>query len=204
MITAIPERGHFPFEPRYRAGLFLAPRFELAKFIHRRSLALNDRRPPLDGIPSGFRDVLPSRRRGPPDVTARKLRGVPPRVLLHPVVVAAGRVPVAQTGPTARLVRDVVFEITSLGGTAAAGPGAGGVPDLGQVPEHDPGIVALGLPPVIAVPGRQRPDLDHEVLLPGGEPPAAVAARRAGLTGGSEGKRWSGRRGSPAGFSRVC
>src|ERR1700735_2466314 len=99
MITAIPECGHFPFKPHYGAGLSLASRFELAKFIHRRSLALNDRRPPLDGIPGGLGDVLPSRRRGPPDVSARKLRGVPQRVLLHPVVVAAGRVPVAQAGP---------------------------------------------------------------------------------------------------------
>src|SRR3984885_4833407 len=161
MITAIPERGHFPFEPRYRAGLFLAPRFELAKFIHRRSLALNDRRPPLDGIPSGFRDVLPSRRRGPPDVTARKLRGVPPRVLLHPVVVAAGRVPVTQTGPPARLVRNVMFEIASRGRAAAARSGTRRVPDLGQVPEHDPGIMAAGLPPVITVPAGQRPDITH-------------------------------------------
>ena len=37
------------------------------------------------------------------------------------------------------------------GGPAADGAGAGGVPDLGQVPQRDPGIVAAGLVPVRAV-----------------------------------------------------
>src|SRR6185437_13345148 len=51
---------------------------------------------------------------------------------------------VAQARPPARFIRDVVLEITLCGGSAAARSGAGRVPDLGQVPELDPGIMALG------------------------------------------------------------
>jgi hypothetical protein len=78
-----------------------------------------------------------------------------------------------------------MFEIAARGGPSAARPGAGGVPDLGQVPERDPGIVAAGLVPVIALAGGQGPDLDDQVALPGdpaGEPPGAVAAGRAGAS----------------------
>jgi hypothetical protein len=67
------------------------------------------------------------------------------------------------------------------------------VPDLGQVPEHDPGIVAVGLVPVVALPGGQGPDLDEQVALPGDpgrEPPGPVAAGRAGLADGREGEPW--------------
>ena len=84
---------------------------------------------------------------------------------------------------------------------AAARPRTGRVPDLGQVPQHDPGIMAPGLPPVITVPGGQRPDLDQHVLLPGGEPPGAVPAGRAGLIGGSEGEPGSAGRVVPVRFS---
>src|SRR5580693_487366 len=61
--------------------------------------------------------------------------------------------------------------------------------------------MAPGLPPVIAVPGGERPDLDDQVLLPGGEPPGAVPAGRAGLIGGSEGEPGTAGRIMPAGFS---
>src|SRR4029077_19476933 len=53
------------------------------------------------------------------------------------------------------------------------------VPDLRQVPQHHPGIMAPGLVPVITVPGRQRPDLDQHLPLPGGEPPRPVPAGMA-------------------------
>ena len=79
-------------------------------------------------------------------------------MLLEPVVVTAFGVAIAQTRAAAGLVGDVVFEIGAGGGPAAAGPGAGGVPDFGQVPEHHPGIVPPGLPPVVAVPGGDRAD----------------------------------------------
>jgi hypothetical protein len=68
-----------------------------------------------------------------PDVPAGELFDHPPRILFHPVVVSALRVRVAQAGPAAGLVRNVVFEVGSGGGPPAAGAGACGVPDLGQV-----------------------------------------------------------------------
>jgi hypothetical protein len=97
--------------------------------------------------------------------------------------------------------RRIVLEVDAGGGPSAAGAGAGGVPDLGQVPEHDPGIVAPGLPPVVTVPGRQRPDLDEQVLLPGGEPPGSVPAGRPAVIGGGEGERWSAGRIVPVWFA---
>jgi len=145
----------------------------------------------LNGVAGGFGDVLPSRGCGPPDLAAGQLLGRPPRVLLEPVVEPAFGVPVAHTGSAARLVRDVVLEIAVRGRPAAARPGARGVPDLGQVPQQDPGIMALGLMPVITFPGGDRPDLQEQVPLPrdpGGEPPGAVSSGRAGLIGGDEGE----------------
>src|SRR5580692_8786787 len=140
-------------------------------------------------VPCRLGRVLPSGRRGPPDVSARKLLGVPPRVLFHPVVGPALRPAITQTRSATGLIRDVMLEITSGRGPPAPRPGTPGVPDLGQVPEHHPGIMTPGLPPVIAVSGGQRPDLDQHVLLPGGEPPRPGPARRAGLPGGGEGER---------------
>src|SRR5580693_7410057 len=140
----------------------------------------------LDRVPCRLGDVLPPRRRSPPHVPARKPLGVPPRILLHPVVMPALRVRIAQARPAARLVGNIVLKIASPGGPAAARPGTPRVPDLGQVPQHHPGIMPPGLPPVITVPGRQRPDLDQHLPGPGGEPPRAVPAGRPALTGGSE------------------
>ena len=45
--------------------------------------------PGLDRVPGRLGGVLPPRRRGPPDVPAGELVGLPPRVLLHPVVMPA-------------------------------------------------------------------------------------------------------------------
>jgi hypothetical protein len=41
------------------------------------------------------------------------------------------------------------------------------VPDLGQVAEHDAGVVALGLMPVIAAVRGDRPDLQEQAALAG-------------------------------------
>jgi hypothetical protein len=60
-----------------------------------------------------------------------------------------------------------MFEIAPRGGSAAARPGAGGVPELGQVPEQDPGVVALGLVAVITLAHGERPEGDQLVRLPG-------------------------------------
>ncbi len=55
-------------------------------------------------------------------------------MLLEPVVEAALGAGVAQADPSARLVRRVVLDVALGGGPPADGAGAGGVPDLGQVP----------------------------------------------------------------------
>src|SRR5580658_5729642 len=144
----------------------------------------------LDWIPGRLGDVLPSGRCCPPEVSARELLGVPPRVLLHPVVGPALRPAIAQARPAAGLIRNVMLEIASGRGPPAARPGTPRVPDLGQVAEHHPGIMAPGLPPVITLPGRQRPDLDQHLPLPGGEPPGAVPA---GVANGGKGKPGSAR-----------
>ena len=78
-------------------------------------------------------------RRGPPEGAVGELIDRPPRLLLEPVVMPALRTPITQARPPARLVRRVVLEVALAGGPPADGAGAGGVPDLGQVPERDPG-----------------------------------------------------------------
>src|SRR5260370_39992339 len=85
---------------------------------------------------------------------------LPPRVFLEPVVVTAGRIARAQAGPAAGLERRVVLKIALGGRTPAGRAGAGGVPDLGQVPQPGPGVVAGGLEPVVAVlsPPASAPD----------------------------------------------
>src|SRR6202020_2694988 len=88
----------------------------------------------LNGVAGGFGEVLPTARGGPADVAGGELFGVPAGVLLGPVVVAAGRIPVAQTGPAARLIWDVVLEVAACRWAAAARPGARGGPDLGRGP----------------------------------------------------------------------
>ncbi|HEY6315906.1 MAG TPA: hypothetical protein VIY52_34575, partial [Streptosporangiaceae bacterium] len=52
-------------------------------------------------------------------------------------------------------------------GPSAGRAGARGVPDLGQVPEHDAGVVAAGLAPVVALPGGQGPEGDDQSRCPG-------------------------------------
>src|SRR5580693_3131337 len=154
-----------------------------------------------DGVPGRLGDVLASGGCGPANGTVVELFSVPAGVLLEAMVMAAFRVPVPQARPAACLVGNVVLEIAPPGRPAAARPGTRRVPDLRQVPEHHPGIMAPGLPPVIAVPGGDRADLDEQVLLPGGEPPGAVPAGRPGLIGGGEGEPGSAGRIMPVRFS---
>src|SRR5580704_11929880 len=152
----------------------------------------------LDGVAGRLGGVLPSRRRGPANVAVGELLGVPARVLLEAMVVAALGVAIAQTGAAARLVGDVVLKVGSARGAAAAGASAGRMPDFGQVPEHHAGIVTLCLVAVVAVADGERADLDEQVLVPGGEPPGSVSAGRSRVIGTGEGEAgWGG----TAGFS---
>jgi hypothetical protein len=68
------------------------------------------------------------------------------------------RTGVTEAGAAACFVGDVVLVVALGGGAAADGAGAGGVPDLGQVPESDPGIMAFRLVPVVAGVGGDRVD----------------------------------------------
>ena len=135
------------------------------------------------------RCALASRRGRPPELARGQLLHLPAGVLFEPMVVAALGSAVTQTRPPARLVWDVVFEISLRGRPAAGRPGARRVPDLGQMPQLDPGIMPSCREPVVAVLGGDRVQRDDQVPLPGGpgrQPPAAVSARRSGPAGGGE------------------
>ncbi len=116
---------------------------------------------------------------------------MPAWVLLWSVVVAALRSAVAQAGSSACFVWDVVLEVGLGGGPSADRPGAGGVPDLGQVPQLDPGIVAPGLETMVAGISGDRVEGDDQVWLsagPGAQLPGPVSAGRLVLAGGREGE----------------
>ena len=132
----------------------------------------------LDRVAGGFGGVGPPGWGGPAEGAVGELVHCPPGVLLEPVVVAALRAGVAETGPPACFVGDVVLVVALGGGAAADGAGAGGVPDLGQVPQLDPGVVAAGLVTVIAGVGGNRVDRDDQVRpgSGGAQPPGAVPA----------------------------
>src|SRR6185437_1584639 len=107
----------------------------------------------LDGVAGGFGVVAAPGRGGPAEGAVGQLVDGPAGLLLEAVVMPTFRTPVAQAGPSARLVRHVVLVVTLGGGPPAHRAGAGRVPDLGQVPEPDPGVVTPGLVPVLAVAG---------------------------------------------------
>ena len=137
----------------------------------------------LDGVAGGFGGVLPAGWGGPPEGTVRELIHFPSGVLLEPVVPPTLGPAVAQAGPAACLIRDVMFEITVTSRPAAGRVGAGGVPYLGQVPQPDPGVVALTLEPVVAILGGDGVEGDQQVWpgSPGPQLPCPVPAGRAVL-----------------------
>ena len=139
----------------------------------------------LDRVAGGFGVVAAPGRCGPPEGPVGKLLDVPLGVLLEAMVMTALRTGVTQARPAARLVRGVVLEVALGGGPAADGAGAGRVPDLGQVPELDPGIVAFGFEPVVAGVGGDRVDGDDQVRpgSRGAEPPGS-GPRAAAPAGG--------------------
>src|SRR5712671_2432368 len=106
-----------------------------------------------DWVSRRFRGVLPPGRGRPAERPVRELVHGPAGVLLEPVIMPALRAAITQARPAACLIRGVVLEIAACRRAAAPGPGAGRMPDLGQVPQLDPGIVARGLEPVITLAG---------------------------------------------------
>jgi hypothetical protein len=81
------------------------------------------------------------------------------------------------------------------GGSSADRAGAGGVPDLGQVPEPGAGVVAAGLGPVVAVLGGEGDEGDLVLAAVDREGPGAVAAGRP--VGAGAGEREAGSRAVP-------
>jgi hypothetical protein len=127
---------------------------------------------------------------GPPEGGRGRLLDVPAGVLLEPVLVPAFRPGVTQAGPAARLIWRVMFPVALGGGPPAGRAGARGVPDLGQAPEPDPGIMARGLVPVVAVAGGNGIGRDEQIrsILPGPEQPGSVSAGWPGPVAGREGE----------------
>ena len=93
---------------------------------------------------------------------------------------ATFRAPVTQARPAACLIRDVVLEVALGGGPPTDGAGAGGVPDLGQVPQPGPGVVAPALEPMVTRVGGQRVQGDDQVGpgSGGAQPPGPPGGRR--------------------------
>ena len=60
-----------------------------------------------------------------------------------------------------------MFEVALLGRPPAGRPGAGRVPDPGQVPERDPRIMTPGLEAVVARVEGDRVERDQQVRPPG-------------------------------------
>ena len=108
-------------------------------------------------------------------------------------------------GRSARLVRDAMLEVAAGGRAPTGRAGACRVPDLGQVPQQDPRIVARGLVAVVALPG-DRLHVDQQVRLPGGpggQPPGAVPAGRLRPGCRGEGEPWPGPTGPAGGITAV-
>src|SRR5690242_4306467 len=130
------------------------------------------------------------------------------------MVVPALRTGVAQAGPAALFERDVVLEVRAARGPLAHRPGTRRVPDLGQVPQLDAGIMNPGgSGPGGAWPRgsgraqacpRARPrlsvtDRHHDVVGF-----AALAAARSRASHGSTGPRPGSSPGRSASPSKVA
>src|SRR3954447_5955514 len=134
----------------------------------------------LDRVAGGFGGVVPPGGSRPAEGPVGKLVCFPPGLLLEPMIMPALWTGIAKARPATRLIRDVVLEVAARGRPAADRAGAGGMPDLRQVPELDPGVVARGLEPVITVLRTQRVKPGNQIRpVPGRpQPPGPVPARR--------------------------
>ena len=146
-----------------------------------------------DRIPGRLGGVCPPGRSSPGEGPVGALFDLPPRLLLEPMIVPALRARVAQAGLAARLVRDIVLEVALARGPTADRASTSGMPDLGQVPELDTGIVTIGLEPVIAGLSSERVELDDQVrsVSGGAQPPGPVPARRSLPPFGDEAEPWA-------------
>src|SRR5206468_12767497 len=106
----------------------------------------------------------------------------------HVSLSLALRAGVAEARPAARLIRRVVLDVALGSRPPADGAGAGRVPDLGQVPQLDPRIMAFSLEPVLTRIGGDRVDGQDQVraVSRGGQPPGAITAGGAFPAGQSE------------------
>src|SRR5436309_8356246 len=91
-------------------------------------------------VPGRFGRVLPPGRGGPAERAVGKLVDRPARILLEPVITPTLRAAITEARPATRLVGGVVVEVALGSRPAAPGAGAGRVPDLGHMPQLDPGI----------------------------------------------------------------
>jgi tetratricopeptide (TPR) repeat protein len=99
-----------------------------------------------------------------------------------------------------------VLEVAVAGWSAAGRGDAGGVPDLGQVPQLDPRIMTRSLEPVVACLQGDRVQRDQQVRMAGqagGQPPGPVPAGRPVLAGGGEGEPWRVAVAGPAGRGMI-
>ena len=107
---------------------------------------------------------LPGNPVGPPaERPVGELLDLPSGLLLEPVVMPAFWAAITQAGPPARLVRRVVLEVAGGGGPPADRRGTRRVPDLGQMPQLDPGVMPLGLETVLARVGADGGEGDGQV-----------------------------------------
>jgi len=131
----------------------------------------------------GLGDVRAAAWRGPPECAWLDLRHLPSGGLLDAVIAPAHRATITFAGQAAPVVRNRVLVIAAGGGSAAAGGGADRVSDGEQVPEFGAGLVAGGLPGVLAWVSLEP--LERQA----GQPSGSLA--RPGAGGGSRGQAWA-------------
>src|SRR5215469_8209724 len=137
-------------------------------------------------MPLGLGDVRAAAWRGPPECAWLDLRHLPSRGLLDAVIAPAHRAAITFAGQAALVVRNRVLVIAAGGGSAAAGGGADRVSDGEQVPEFGAGLVAGGLPGVLAWVSLEP--IERQVGQPSGSLAWPGAGRRitgAGVGGGA-------------------
>ena len=138
-------------------------------------------RPFLDGVPRRLGVVAPPGRGRPPVPAVGELLGLPPGPLLEPMIMPAFGTAITQARPPARFIRRVVLEVAGGGGPPAHRRRARRMPDLGQMPQLDPGIMSFGCEPMLARVGADGVEGDGQVRAGprGAQPPGAVSRRAA-------------------------